>query len=164
MNKLDSKKASEIILQLSDLLRYQLYDCAEEKVKLSDEVNYLKNLLDLERIRKESADIRLDTQGNINGQLIPPFLFLPFIENAIKHGLNRRGESYIHTLIHLDNNELNFQVENLNPPVDTTKNSGQGGIGLANIKRRLDLLFPQRYDLKISELDNKFTVKLKLKL
>ena len=164
MNKLDSKKASDIIMQLSDLLRYQLYDCAGEQVKLSDEVNYIKNLLDLERIRKENADIHFNVQGNINGQLIPPFLFLPFIENAVKHGLNKRGESYIHTAIRLTDNELNFEVENANAPTEIQKDKMQGGIGLANIKRRLDLLFPARHELKINELDNKFTVKLKLEL
>lgn len=158
---INQQKATETLIKLSGLLRYQLYDCSEEKVLLTSELKYLQNYLDLQRIRVNNARIDFNSEGNFQGVLIYPFIFIPFIENAVKHGLEGSNEEAILKVnIKLLNKTLIFIVEN-------TKNNAKtenGGIGLVNVKRRLDILFPQNHNLEIADSDDIYKVKLTINL
>ncbi len=152
------EEASESILLLSDLLRYQLYDCAKEKVYLSGELDYLKNYLKLDQLRKNKADISFHINGNPNGKMVTPFIFLPFIENAVKHGLSLENESFIKINFDISDNDIWLIVENSIPNHKTPNRVG--GIGLANVKRRLDLLYPNSHELIIDKTKDIYKVTL----
>lgn len=154
------KEASESILLLSDLLRYQLYDCVKEKVYLKGEIDYLKNYLKLDQLRKNKAEISFSINGNPNNLMVAPFIFLPFIENAVKHGLSIENESFIKINFDLSPDSISFAVENSIPNHKTPNRVG--GIGLANVQRRLDLLYPETHILKIEKSKETHKVSLVL--
>ena len=155
-------EASESILLLSDLLRYQLYDCAKEKVLLRHEIDYLKNYLRLDKMRKTEAEIDFDVHGEANGMVVAPFIFIPFVENAIKHGLTDEKKSFLKILFDLKPNQINFHIENAKP--NFPNQNEVGGIGLKNVKRRLELLYPNQYILKVDDQKENYKVKLTLNL
>lgn len=155
-------EASESILLLSDMLRYQLYDCSEEKVSLKNEIDYLKNYLDLDKLRKSKAQVNFAINGHPNGIQVAPFLFLPFVENAIKHGTSMDNEAKIDIRFDIQKDTLHFYIKNTKPEQPVVREVG--GIGLANVKRRLDLLYPKQHTLKIKEEKISYTVDLSLKL
>jgi sensor histidine kinase YesM len=155
------KEASESILLLSDLLRYQLYDCAKEKVYLKGELEYLKNYLKLDSFRKNNAEIKFEINGNPNGKMVAPFIFIPFIENAVKHGLSIDNESFIRIQFDISKDKIIMTVENSKPQTSTPNRVG--GIGLNNVKRRLDLLYPDTHDLTIEETKSTYKTQLILR-
>jgi len=160
--KLDSKRASQTILKLSELLRYQLYECTKETVLLSKEIDYLKNYLELDRIRKSSSNVAFNVTGEANGITIYPFLFLPFFENAIKHGIDSKNESNITVNFLIEQKRITFTIENTKQEINNQGNPG--GLGLTNTKRRLQLLYPGKYNLAIEDKGSLFFVKLILDL
>lgn len=162
-SRINPADASESILHLSDLLRYQLYDCAQESVNLSDEIEYLQNYLKIDKMRKNKSQIEFEVNGSPSGIKVAPFLFLPFVENALKHGLNLDNENRIHVSFDIQSENILFEVENGKPDRPVQPN-GQGGIGLANIGRRLDLLYPGRYRLDIDDQERAYKVSLHLNL
>lgn len=155
-------EASESILLLSDLLRYQLYDCVKEKIYLTGEIDYLKNYLKLDKLRKSKAEIDFEVNGNTNGKMVAPFIFLPFVENAIKHGLSIENESFIKIKFDLKDDKIIFTVKNSKPEKATQKLGG--GIGLNNVKRRLELLYPDKHEFSIKEEKLTFEIILKLEI
>jgi len=155
--KTDTEKATQVLLGLSDLLRYQLYDSARERILLSKDITFIENLLALEKIRKNNFEFSIHTEGNMNGQTLPPFLFIPFVENAIKHGATTDGHSYLTVHFRIENEKLHFSSENSKPLI---KNSSYGGLGLGNIKRRLQLLYPGKHTLEITDNPEKYIVNL----
>jgi LytS/YehU family sensor histidine kinase len=161
LTKTDPEKASQVILSLSDLLRYQLYDSAKEKIHLSKDIAFIENLLTMEKLRKEDFTYEIHTDGKTEGITLPPFLFIPFVENAIKHGTPAVGHSYLKLNFRITPKQLYFYSENSKPPAP---NNGIGGIGLNNIKRRLELLYPNEHTLEISEDDSRYIVNLSLPL
>lgn len=152
LTKTDPEKASQVILGLSDLLRYQLYDSAKDKILLSKDIDFIHNLLALEKIRKTDYEYKIKTEGNVEGVALPPFLFIPFVENAIKHGSSAVGHSYLTIYFRVAGKQLEFTSENSKPAV---KNKSIGGLGLKNIKRRLELLYPGQYILTIKDETDK---------
>ena len=156
------EEASESILLLSDLLRYQLYDCAKEKVLLRNEIDYLKNYLRLDKMRKTGAKISFQVYGEPNGKMIAPFIFIPFVENAIKYGLADEDNSYVKIIFNIKSNQINFTIEN--SKLKMPNEQEVGGIGLVNVKRRLELIYPEQYILNIDNQKDKFQVKLILNL
>ncbi len=169
-----SAKAEEAILMLSELLRYMLYKSDDQQVMLSEEIKHIENFVALQKLRissKHKVLISMDKSG-LNGleAQIEPMVLIPFVENAFKHGLSYSGKSEI--LIGLrssdsDHRELQFQVSN------TIKSSGTSeeeldmigsGIGLKNVKRRLQLLYNRNHQLQITHGPERFEVDLKLKL
>jgi hypothetical protein len=151
------EKASEIILGLADVLRYQIYDSRQDKVSLSKDIEVIKQYLDLEKIRRDQLWINLTIHGETAGILVPPLLFINFIDNAIKHG-NARGESSIGISFQVISNRLKFEISNSkSAALPTGENYG---FGLANIKKRLDLLYGTEHTLKIVDDADRFTVKL----
>lgn len=161
LTKTDPDKAAQVLLGLSDLLRYQLYDSARETIQLSKDIDFINNLLALEKIRKDDFDYEIYTEGRLEGIGLPPFLFISFVENAIKHGASTVGHSYLKIKFRLIDKTLVFTSENSKPPV---RNNSIGGIGLKNIRRRLELLYPGNHELLISEDQHTYFVTLTIQL
>lgn len=162
-----SDLAPEIVLKLSEMMRYMLYECNERRVPLQKEVNYLKNYLELEKLRQGNKFItNLEVQGEIGNQQIAPLMFIPFVENSFKHGIsNSISEGYVNIEILVDEQDLQVNIENskaISLPSPNKKKSG--GIGLVNVKRRLDLLYPDEYQLDIKDSPDKYRVELGLTL
>jgi LytS/YehU family sensor histidine kinase len=158
--KIDQKAASESILNLSDLLRYQLYDCSKEKVSLTGEIEYLQNYLDLDLLRKSNFSIKCNVEGNHTGINIPPLLFIPFVENAVKYSVSVDQDSFINIHFKITPNAIHFHIENSKRATPNTLH--KGGLGLANVQRRLELLFPNKHELSINDKKDIFTVDLQL--
>jgi two-component system, LytTR family, sensor kinase len=157
-----SDDAPDVVIKLSEMMRYMLYECNEQQVYLSKEINYISNYLDLERLRHKKTDIRFDVVGEAGDLKIAPLIFIAFIENAFKHGAsNHLSGGFVHIHLHIEQNEVNLYVENAKPesqPVLNHKRSG--GIGLVNVKRRLDIIYPDNYHLDIHDKPNTYGVNL----
>jgi len=164
-----SDQAPEIVLKLSEMMRYMLYECNEKKVLLSKEISYLQNYIDLERIRQgRNAEIQLHVEGDPGDFSIAPLLFIPFLENSFKHGLGTavRQDGFVQMEMKIQDNLLTFQIENSKSQRLPTSNPGRpsGGIGLVNVQRRLNLLYPQRFDLKLEDSPHIYKVTLSIEL
>lgn len=162
-----SDQAPEIVLKLSEMMRYMLYECNEPKVLLSKEVHYMKNYLELEKIRQgPKAEIHLEINGEAYDKKIAPLMFIPFLENSFKHGLNSSiSEGYVEAVLNIKEDSIHFHIENSKAqsmPRQMHKRSG--GIGLVNVKRRLNILYPEKYDLTLSDNPNAYHVDLKIEL
>ncbi len=155
-------EAPDSILQLSDLLRYQLYDCSQEKVPLTSEIKYIDNYLKLDALRKNGQAVNMEVLGNPNGQQVAPFLFIPFVENAVKHGIGTDTTAFLNIKFEVAPKNLEFTIENSKPKLPITHEDG--GIGLANVQRRLELLYPDRHDLNIKDSEKTYEVNLSLEL
>lgn len=141
-----SDLAPDMVLKLSDMMEYMLYDSDDARVPLEKEISYLQNYIELERIQcGNQSDIALHINGNPNGQQIAPLLLLPLVENAFKHGVKQAGNSWLHSTLTLNQTTVEMTVENNKPPAQPPNQ--KGGIGLANLRKRLELLYPGRYTL-----------------
>ena len=159
----------ELMLKLSDLLRYSLYDTREELVPLEKEIQYLENYISLENIRLEDkTKITFTKQGVFEGKRIAPMLLIVFVENAFKHlGKVANEEEYVAATLQLSENTLTFSCKNTVDPlakkhVDMEK--GKSGIGLQNAKKRMALLYPERHTLNIEKTKSTYAVQLTLQL
>lgn len=162
-----SDKAPEIVIKLSEMMRYMLYECNEKRVPLSKEVNYIKNYLDLERLRQgKNVEINFEVGGAVSDQRIAPLMFIPFLENSFKHGLsNQIAKGFVNIRLLVEDKHIHFYIENSKPdqvPVQGHRRSG--GIGLVNVRRRLDLLYPDHYELSIDDNPNSYAVNLEMEL
>lgn len=156
-------EASQVLFKLEDLLRYQMNDNFREHVPLRSDIRFLNDYLNLEKIRRDHFDYSIIEEGEIDAIQLPALLFIPFVENAVKHNFDSEHPSYVHLFFKVDNDRLEFLCENSKPAVAIAK-SRVGGIGLTNIRRRLELLYPGRYLLEVAETENQYTVTLKLNL
>ena len=156
-------EASQVLFKLEDLLRYQMNDNFREHVPLRSDIRFLNDYLNLEKIRRDHFDYSITEEGEIDAIQLPALLFIPFVENAVKHNFDSEHPSYVHLFFKIDNDRLEFRCENSKPAVAIAK-SRVGGIGLTNIRRRLELLYPGRYLLEVAETKNQYTVTLKLNL
>jgi sensor histidine kinase YesM len=161
LSKENANEAAHILFKLNDLLKYQLDDSAKDEILLSADIQFLTDLLKLEKIRRDNFDYIISTEGNINSTVVPPLLFTPFVENALKHGNDKK--SYIHLYFNVENEGIKFVCVNSKPALTGKNKKNVGGLGLANIKRRLKLLYGQSYSLEITENENIYTVKLYVK-
>lgn len=160
----DTDLASTLLLKYSDVLRYQLYSGKKGTVKLDQEIQFLKDFIDVEKFRwEDKLEVTCSwTMDNPNKD-IPPLLLMPFIENAFKHvSRSAYNKGFIHILFEQKNNQIYLEVENSKSDKPVKKKST--GIGLENIKARLQILYGQRYSLTIKESDTVYLVKLKLYL
>ena len=160
-----STQTSSMIVNLSNIMRYVLYESEHEKVPLEKEVNFIKNYIELERIRHTLADIEFDLQGNPGNIEIEPLLFLAIIENAFKHSLATDiPGKYVKMVLAVDEDELIFQITNSCLENYSSQSLTEtGGIGLKNMKKRLELLYPGRYQLDVDRHDGIFTVFLTIR-
>lgn len=147
-----SDKAPEMILKLAEMMRYLLYESNEKMVPLANEIRCMQNYIELERIRQdERTKINLEINCTENGKMIAPLLFIPFLENSFKHGVNSNIEAgWINIKLDEKGGELFFEIEN-NKPAKPLKRGNENGIGLQNVKRRLELIYPQKHELTISD-------------
>ena len=156
--------AHKTIQQLSKMMRYLLYDNNTQQVELTKEVEFMKNFIELMRIRyPESVKISADFPDDAKGISIPPLLFISFIENAFKYGVSYTEESLITVKVGIDETNLHFSCMNTIPKDVANHNKGNG-IGIKNVQRRLDLIYGSQYDMNIDTTDNRFTVGLSLPL
>lgn len=156
------EKVTPVIIQLSNVLRYQLYECDQDQIQLEDDIQNIRNYLALEKVRHTGLEVTIDVKGSPADIMAPPLLFLPFVENAVKHGMNNKGVSRIDMAFVVSTQAIQFNISNTLP--DYPGNQPEGGIGLKNIRRRLDLLFPKKYQLNIDHTPNLFKVSLYLQL
>jgi len=158
-----SPKTPELILKLSSLLSYMLYDCKAEEVRLEKEVEIMKDYIDLEKERYgNTIEISWTVEGEIRDNFISPLLMLPFLENAFKHGASEQIEKpWMGIDISAWNNILKFKITNSKNEYISPNNNG---IGINNVKKRLEFLYPGKYELKINDEGDFFSVSLMVKL
>ena len=163
----DPEKASNIIMKLSDFLRYQLYDNNQHSILLLSEIQFLNDFMELEKTRRDEFNFSLvienenEDKSVISNLVLPPNLFISFVENAIKHSIDLDNPSEMWTKFIIFENQLKFICENTKPS-ETIENLKNSGLGLANIKRRLELLYGNDFTLEIKESVNKYKVTLTL--
>lgn len=158
-----NKAASDGIAQLSHLMRYMIYDCTVDKIDLEKEALQIKRLIELQKLRfSEDDDIQINFQidGNVKGLYIPPMLLIPFVENAFKHGISLKASSFIKIYLNVKGNKLHFSVKNSLHASIKEKEEAGSGVGLQNVRRRLELLYPDSFNLTIHSSDNEFGIDL----
>lgn len=158
LSKENPDEAAQTIFKLNDLLKYQLNESNKTEIPLSADIQFLGDLLQLEKIRRDNFEYTLSTEGNVNSKAVPPLLFTPFVENALTHGNDKK--SYIHIRFQVKNETVEFICINSKPTTIRTPKNSVGGLGLANIKRRLALLYGHSHTLDITENETTYTVKL----
>lgn len=160
--------ASETLATFSEMLRYQLYECNDAEIDLSKEIDFLENFVELEKLRLENTNIHFEVQNlAVAGQKIAPFILIPFIENAFKHvSKGNNQDHWIRIDLKIDTTQLVLEIENSVGMEHgfLEKNTQQKGIGLVNVQRRLDLLYPNRHQLVIETKNNSHKIKLVLEL
>jgi LytS/YehU family sensor histidine kinase len=159
-----NQHARETLSKFSDMLRFQLYECNGHVISLEREVNYLRNYVDLQRLRKdEKYSIEFSVCGDISHQTLAPLLFIPLVENAFKHISHHPDGNRVAVEIRSSAQAIILKVFNTrdgrkkNPEV-------QGGIGMRNLKRRLELQYRDRYSLEIEDNKNDYSVSLTLRM
>ncbi|NQU85413.1 MAG: histidine kinase [Mariniphaga sp.] len=159
-----SDDAPSLVLRLSEILDYILYRCEEKQVPLDEEIQNLKNYVEIEKIRySEKLKLEFNSPEKINGLKIAPLVLLPFIENAFKHGVSNHPEAGdVFISFQLNNNVLEFKVSNSKPFVKIVED--KKGIGLENVKKRLELLYPGKFNLKIVNGKEIYSVTLIIEL
>jgi len=157
----NSKQAPEVILKLSDMMRYTIYEGEKDMVKLQDEIEYLNNYIELHKIRyKKSVEITFDYTSVDTHLTIAPLLYIILLENAFKHGVETLAENaFIHINLNEDTDFIVFSIENNFDPKEMSKSSG---IGLKNLKRRLSLLYKDKHELKVDASKNLYKATLKI--
>lgn len=144
-----SDKTEEVIIKLSQLLRYNLYNFEDDKVFINDDIRYINDYIDIQKMRlQDNVKITFTVNGNTEGFRIEPLLFMPFIENAFKHGISSLSEYSIDILLEVTDRLVHFNIKNplFNASRQQEKSEGKG---LANASRRLELLYPAQHNLKI---------------
>jgi sensor histidine kinase YesM len=160
-----SDKAPEMIKKLSSLLHYILNDCNRQYVLLDKELSMIQDYIALEQIRYgDRLNLSLHLQGSAKDKMISPLLLIPFVENSFKHGTSRMlTHPWIRLDIHIEKDFLEFKLTN-NKPGYNNESAGKKGIGLNNVKKRLQLLYPETHSLKIVESDMSYEVFMKIAL
>lgn len=161
-------EASESLAKFSDLLRYQLYECNEAQIPLDREIAYVENFIELEKLRQE-ANLKLEIELSIHSGAhfaIAPFILIPFIENAFKHVSRRNQGNWIRVKLTMENHQLSFFVSNSTEPDTIQADIGvqYGGIGLKNVRRRMELIYPDQHKLEVLESADSYSVSLSLSL
>jgi len=163
----NSNKASEVVLKLSDIMRYVLYQANEDQVELAQEISFINDYIDLQRIRYASKyTIDFEVIGITKDKKIAPLLFIDFVENAFKHGLDKRfNDGYVTVKFTILDNEVIFECNNsLGQTEDNNTSHKTGGKGHINVQRRLELIYPNTHTLAINKNIDSYTVYLKIML
>lgn len=163
LNRKKSNLVEPVLLKMADLLRYMLYEKDDKRISLENEVKYLSNYIDLQKVRfGDYVNIDFDVKSTDSSKSIEPMLLIPFVENAFKHGVGLIENPFIKIELGTSNDELSFKVTNKFSSDNKEVKDGASGIGLNNVKRRLELLYPNKYVLNVSESENLYTTDLKL--
>lgn len=162
-----SPKTPDIILKLSDLMRYILYECRTPRVDLEKELAFVENYLEVERLRvSDDVEVCFNTVGHLAGQQVAPLLFMPLIENAFKHGVGSQVDgAFVHILMQYDQpDQLTFEIENSKEAalVRYDADDPYHGVGLTNVRKRLQLLYPEAHTFDIQDTEQLYRVHLTL--
>ncbi len=158
-----SDEAPSVVMKLSEIMRYMLYDANAEKVMLKKEIEYLQSFIELNELRlKEGKVTSFTITGDYSRQLIPPMLLIPFVENAFKHGSKKAVSPAILIRLEMYDKGLEFDVVNYVDPAATVNKDLEGGIGLENVRKRLGLLYPGRHELLVENGAGTYHVNLKI--
>jgi sensor histidine kinase YesM len=160
-----SDKAPEMVLKLSEMMRYVLYECNSGPVPLEKEIQFVSNYIDLEKIRHGShVSIKYSLTGLPEDNNIEPLLLIPIVENSFKHGINARMErAFVEIQLNVLDRNLDLEVIN-SIPQNNSRRNGKGGIGLDNVRKRLELIYPGRHQLEILSSSDSYKVNLHLNL
>ena len=159
---LDSEKAKTTIVELSKMMRYLLYDGNRAYVPVQSEIRFLKNYITLMKLRfTDKVKIKVEIPDEIPDKGIPPLMLITFVENSFKHGVSYQQESIINVEMHFTGNRFSFFCENSKHQESTER---PGGVGLANVRKRLDLIYGKDYSLDINDGEDIYTVKLDIPL
>ena len=163
-----ARTTSEMIMTLSELLRYQLYEGADEKVMLKSEIKHIENYIELQKMRQTDLCIDYQKDGAVEGIMVYPFVTISLLENAFKYvDVNNSGEKFVKIFIGVDEKYVSFVVQNTKCDDAVASESTKpksSGIGIENTKKRLDLLYAGKYMLDIKDVDKYFIVELKILL
>jgi len=156
----------DVILKLSGLMRYVIYETDVEMISLKKEIEILKDYIELQKLRSsDSENINLEIVGEVEDHKIAPLLFLPFVENSFKHGIKGGvKDTFIKIRFEITGGVLNFEIENNAGNSADIHDDGFKGIGIQNVKKRLNLIYPNSHILKISETDERFKVLVQVQL
>jgi len=160
----NTKRTSNSILKLSELMRYMLYEKedTENKVSLDKEIHHINSYIDLEKLRhQDDIYVNFSIEGDTNGKRVPPLLLFPLVENAFKHGVLSEKEKPLTIELKISEHRLNFLIDNYNNHYQKDK---VGGIGVPNVKKRLDLLYANKYTLDIDHTKERYILNLNLPL
>ena len=155
------ERTPEVTMKLSQIMRYMVDRAGEDRIKLDEEISYLRDYIDLEKLRLgDKAEISFEVKGNTSLHQVEPLLFIPFVENAVRHGLDTmRSGGYLKASVLVDHSSITFQCKNAyNPEIKRTST----GTGIANVRKRLEKLYPGRFDLYVNRAEQEFSVELKL--
>jgi hypothetical protein len=158
-----SDETPSVILKLSEMMRYTIYDCKEPKVSILNEITYIENFITLQKVRHHKRGVITFKNEVVDSDMqIAPMILIVFLENAFKHGFDliEKG-AFININLKIDKNKLQFYIEN---NFIASENENQPGIGLENVKRRLSLIYPNTHEIKIVKKSNLFSADLKLYL
>jgi two-component system, LytTR family, sensor kinase len=156
-----SDDAPEAVMKLSSIMRYMLFDATSDNVLLEKEIEYLESFIELQKLRLRQQDfVEIAIHGDPNGRTIAPMLLIPFVENAFKHSSKNAPNPGIRINLFIEPDQVQFIVTNHTRKSSEMTGDPSGGIGLHNIQRRLDLLYPGKHSLVITEDQDIFTVKL----
>jgi two-component system LytT family sensor kinase len=165
-----SSEAVFVTKELQHMMQYMLEECNKDRVSLSGEITFLKNYINLEKLRNQKNQIQVQfmVKGEPGNVAISPLLLINFLENAFKHGVKAGfSESYVHVTLEIKNHTLIMEMENSKPPalaISDKSITEEGGIGIVNVRRRLDILYPNRYKLNIQNNPNEYLVLLSIDL
>lgn len=162
-----SEKAPDSILQLSDILKFTLYESEDELVSLERELEVVRDYVEMYRLRLDPirAKVSLNIAGETEELKVIPLLFLPFIENSFKHGLQgSEKEAFVEIDFQINEKRVNFSIENNKGKADHIEKAGHGGIGISNTRKRLDLYYKGKFDLKVKETKETYAVNMTLDL
>jgi len=158
------QKAKGLIQKLEQLLYYIIHECNQQFVELSAEINMINDYLDLEKVRYGARlDMYVEISGDLDNKIIAPLLMIPFVENSFKHGTSHMLRNpWIRFIVQADEDMLHFMIANSKPADEVGKDNG--GIGLNNVQKRLELLYPSNHFLLIEQTENTFTVNMQIPL
>ncbi len=161
-----SPQTTEVISRLSQMMRYMVYDSNHEFVPLEKEIEYMRNYISLEKLRlNKEIPIEFEVKGDVSNKKIVPLLLIPFLENAFKHGVaNNNNETWVKATLNGDRNHVSLTVSNSKLHLTGSAASSDHGIGLENVRKRLELNYPDKHTLNILDQDLKYTATLDLQL
>jgi hypothetical protein len=159
----DGPAAQGSVLKLSKLMRYLLYESDYGETMISSEIDFMNNYIDLMKLRlSHKVELQVDFPEEFPDFPVPPLLFIPFIENAFKHGISYRDRSFIDIVMRITNDQISFTTENSIGKNSQTSDLQHSGIGLENVRKRLGLLFPGKHELRIEQDESIFRVELSI--
>ncbi len=157
---IDSDKAQQAVEKLSGLMRYLIYDSNISLIELKKEFDFnLKYVMLMQQRLSSKVKLYVDIENNTPDEKIPPLMFIPFIENAFKHGISYRENSFISIVLKTEDNQIVFECKN-SVPTNSEQKESKGGVGITNIQKRLELIYATSFKLDISNTNKEYNVKL----